>query len=260
MGLDELQILQGSGAGGARARVLVRSHAAKLLVRSGASIGTCTNRRRVRQVRIPAATAARTLLRVATCRNQPETIMNQTGTLRRGAMVAGLLLLAACATMQTGSDQYPRAELDGYSSYAWIGEDPLIRPQGEQMQISALTVRLIREAIEGELAAKGYRMVGVAADADFVVAFTVGARDRLSTESYPAPYRGPWSWGWEGRYLDVQTYREGTLSIDIFDGESRQPVWHGWARKTITSADTDDPGPVIKSAVARILREFPSRR
>jgi hypothetical protein len=110
------------------------------------------------------------------------------------------------------------------------------------------------------LAAKHYRQVDAATGADFVVAFTVGTRDRLDAESYPVPYRGPWTWEWRGSEVDVRTYREGTLSIDIFDGASKQPVWHGWATKAITNTDMANPGPVIQRAVAKVLRDFPAQR
>jgi hypothetical protein len=169
------------------------------------------------------------------------------------------LLLAACASMSVSSSKYPQADFSGYMSYAWIAEDPLIRPPGEQPQISALTVRRIREATEAELAAKGYTKVEAPARAGFVVAFTVGTRDRIDTQSYPDPYRGPWLWRSYGSQTELRVYNEGTLSIDIFDGATRQPVWHGRARKEVTSADVADPGPVIQQAVAAILREFPSR-
>jgi hypothetical protein len=127
------------------------------------------------------------------------------------------------------------------------------------VQVSALTVRRIQEAVDARLTAMGYGKIQSASQADFVVSFTVGARDRLDTEAYPVPYRGPWLWEFRWTAVDVQVYREGTLSIDLFDGKSRQPVWHGWARKIITDADEADPGPAIKSAVSKILRRFPSR-
>lgn len=182
--------------------------------------------------------------------------MNLIRASRCGSML-GLLLLAACATTSTGSDHYPQADFSGYQTYAWISEDPLIRPRGASTEVSPLTLRRISEAVESGLAAKGYRRVESPQGADFVVAFTVGARDRIDADAYPAPFRGPWLWGWDDRRVDVRVYREGTLSIDFFDGKTRQPVWHGWARKTITSADVADPGPAINDAVARILRAFP---
>jgi len=95
--------------------------------------------------------------------------------------------------------------------------------------------------------------------ADFTVAFTVGARDLINVDDYPLGYRGrrPWSARYFGTGADVTTYTEGTLAIDIFDNGSRQPVWHGWARKRITGGDIEDPAPTIDAAVRAILAGFP---
>jgi hypothetical protein len=177
------------------------------------------------------------------------------------ASVLASLLLAGCAsTLSVSSQQYPKADFSGYRSYSWIAEDPQIRPRGEGQQVSALTARRIRDAVEAALAARGYRPAREAANADFVVAYTVGARDRIDAQSYPMPYRGPWLWSWYGSQTDLRVYREGTLSIDIFDGKTHQPVWHGRARKEITRADESDPVPVIRQAVDAILAKFPKQR
>lgn len=180
--------------------------------------------------------------------------------LRKSVLATGLLLLASCAAFDVASSKYVQADFSGYRTYAWIADDPLIRPRDTQAPISALTARRIREAVEAELATKGYAGVDAPSKADFVLAFTVGTRDRIDAQSYPVPYRGPWLWSWYGTQTDLRVYREGTLSIDIFDGASRQPVWHGRARKEITRADEADPAPVIKRAVGSILRKFPARQ
>jgi len=175
----------------------------------------------------------------------------------KGVWLVAPLLLAACATFDVSSDRYAQADFSHFHTYAWIADDPQIRPHGAQTQVSPLTARRIHEAIESELAAKGYKAASAPTGADFVVAFTVGTRDRIDEQSYPAEYRGPWLWDWYRNEPDLRVYREGTLSIDIFDGTSHQPVWHGRARKEITSSDVADPAPVIKQAVAAILRKFP---
>jgi hypothetical protein len=168
-------------------------------------------------------------------------------------------LIAGCASMSVSTERHPQADFAAYRGYAWISADPLIRPPGEQPQVSALTVRFIREAIEKQLHARGYRQVEVPAPTDFVVAFTVGTRDRIDTQSYPVTYRGPWDWEGHASETGLRVFQEGTLSIDIFDGASHQPVWHGRASKVITSSDVADPGPVIDKAVAAILEKFPPR-
>ena len=57
--------------------------------------------------------------------------------------------------------------------------------------------------------------------------------------------------------VDVEMYTEGMLAIDIFDNASREPVWHGWARKRILGADVANPETAINAAVSAILEDFP---
>jgi hypothetical protein len=55
----------------------------------------------------------------------------------------------------------------------------------------------------------------------------------------------------------VRQYREGTLSIDIFDVKSHRPVWHGWAKKELSRKDIEQSEQPIKHAVAAVLEKFP---
>jgi hypothetical protein len=170
-------------------------------------------------------------------------------------------LLASCATMRADSDYYEGADVAQYRSYVWMAESPLIRSDSGRVEVSPLTVRRIREAIERDLAEKGFEPAATRDAADFAVSFTVGARDMITLEDYPPYYRGEWQWGrpyyWPS--VDVAMYTEGMLAIDIFDNETREPVWHGWARKTILRSDINDPGATIDAAVEAILADFPPR-
>ena len=169
------------------------------------------------------------------------------------------LLASGCAVMEVGSDHYHAGDFSKLQTYAWIAESPLIRAQSRRVEVSPLTVRRIGEAIERELAAKGFELVPAREEADFAIAFTVGARDTINIDDYPPYYRGDWDWRtpYYGPRVDEDMYTEGTLAIDIFDNGIRGPVWHGWARKTITGADVDDPESAINAAVAAILEDFP---
>jgi hypothetical protein len=86
-----------------------------------------------------------------------------------------------------------------------------------------------------------------------------GPFDTLHLEKHdPAGFRRPYRWG--GAYyqdIDVRQYTEGRLAIDVFDGKLKRPVWHGFATKTISSADQADPQKAIDAAVAAIVAEFP---
>lgn len=171
-----------------------------------------------------------------------------------------LSLAGACATTIRARSDFDRShDFSGYRTFAWIDDDPMVAPSGSDVRVSPLNRRRIVEAIEKELRAKGFELTHDRAAADFVVAYTVGARDRIDADSYPVPYRGRWRWGgpYFGSDVDVDTYTEGTLAIDIFDGKSRQPVWHGWATRRVRESDAEQAAALIEEAVRRVLADFP---
>jgi hypothetical protein len=173
----------------------------------------------------------------------------------------GTLVVASCTSIRADSDYYDAADFVEFHSYTWVAESPLIRSESSRVNLSPLTIRRIREAIESDLAAKSFEIAATLEAADFAVSFTVGARDMITLDDYPPYYRGDWRWGYPyyWPYVDVAMYTEGMLAIDIFDNATREPVWHGWARKTILQSDINDPAPTIDAAVRAILADFPPR-
>lgn len=193
--------------------------------------------------------------------------MNNVTTIRlhRGTVAVVLLLgalLTGCATINTGSHQDESVSFSQYRTFAWIADDPLILGAGEQTPISPLSQKKIVQAIEDELGNRGFTHSENADQADFVVSYTVGTRERIDALSYPSAYQGTWGWHMYGRYYYTtevvhRTYTEGTLGIDIFDRKTKQPIWHGWASKTILTSDRENPSPIIEKAVAAIIEQFP---
>lgn len=171
------------------------------------------------------------------------------------------LAIVACATIRTGTHYDETVDFSSYKTFAWIDEQPHIAPSSS-IPVSALALEHLHTAIRSELTGKGYTFVEDRDEADFVVAFTIGTRDRIVVDSYPPEYRGSWGWHvpysqFEYREVGTHTYTSGTLGVDIFDNESGRPVWHGWAEKTITTNDRDDPRPTIQDGIARLFQDFP---
>jgi hypothetical protein len=183
--------------------------------------------------------------------------------LRAGISLVLLVLLAACATtLPVRTDFDKQANFSGYRTYTWVSDNPMIIAAGDNPEISPLTRSRIITAIENELQRKGYTKAAMRDQADFAVAFTVGTRDRIDINAYPAAYRGYWYWRhtfWDYE-IRSQTYQEGMLAIDIFDQRTHKPVWHGFTHKRITGSDRDNPAPVIQEAVAAILAKFPPKQ
>ncbi|MBK6597546.1 MAG: DUF4136 domain-containing protein [Proteobacteria bacterium] len=188
--------------------------------------------------------------------------MSVADTKRSRRLLIGLIaLLSGCASLTTHTDFDRSNDFSGYRTFGWMNVDPVQEVRGETARVSPLNRQRVVAAIEQELVAKGFRRMLPGESSDFVVDYTIGARDRIEVDSYPAGYRGPWRWGWPDlwREVDVRTFTEGRLAIDIFDGRSRQPVWHGYAKRQITEADIERAEKEIPRAVAAILESFPSR-
>lgn len=169
--------------------------------------------------------------------------------------------VAACSTIRTGSHYDETNDFGRYDTFSWIADDPYIG-RDPDLPISPLTQRKIQEAIHDRLVSKGYTFVADRDPADFVVSYTIGSREKIRASSYPVGFRGSWGWHVHDSYYRVReyeehSYTEGTLSVDIFDGESKQPVWHGWAQKVITDSDRRDPSVIIQDGVTRLFESFP---
>jgi hypothetical protein len=186
--------------------------------------------------------------------------------IRRSSIFASalalFLTLGACATLRVGSDYDRAANFTRYHTFAWMP------PHTNRYRYhNPLVLQRAHDAIEAALTTRGYQLVNEPAAADFVVDFTIGSRERTDIRSYPAPYAGPWfggySYWWGAPYwgseVDVRQYREGTLSIDIFDGHTHRPVWHGWARKELTREDLEHSAGSIREAVDSVLAQFPPK-
>ena len=172
------------------------------------------------------------------------------------------IALSGCASIKAGSHYDESASYDHYKTFSWIADQPLITGNGVEPSISPLTQKKIVDAIAQELERKGFAYTPTRDAADFVVSYTVGTRERIEATSYPVSYRGAWGWHLYGRYyyqteVVHRTYTEGTLGVDVFDGKTKQPVWHGWASKSISTADRNNPEPSIAKAVAAIFEDFP---
>lgn len=184
------------------------------------------------------------------------------------AVSVAALFLGGCATgFKATHDHDSNHDFSVYQTFAWISENPMKVGQTVQSPNPLLQPRIMN-AVEAALVAKGYRQVEEPKNADFVLSFTVGSREKISVNSYPSMSMGystgyPGHWGWGAAYhccatdTQVRQYTTGILAIDIFDVEERRPVWHGAASKTINDKDRENIEKTVRAAVDAILGGFP---
>ncbi len=184
-----------------------------------------------------------------------------------------VLTLSACATsLKSSVDVADHAEFGELRTYAWITDQPMFASNAASPEvINPLNEQRIRAAVEEQLQNKGYRQVSID-QADFVVAFTLGARERVRVQQYYNDFgynyygyhhgfsrfgRFGRGFGGFGPSVSVRTFTEGTLVVDIFENTEKEAIWHGSATKRLSR--DNGTRQLIDEAVTALLAEFPDR-
>ena len=179
-----------------------------------------------------------------------------------------IVFTAGCATnsAKVNFDKNTEIETINYKTFAWLTNAKIMAPP---VDINPVMKERVDDSIEQAFIAKGYRLVDNAEDADFAISYTVGSRDKIKVNSYPATYNSGFGWG-RGYYggrgcygtmsmgteTSVRQYTEGKLAIDVYDVKNHQPAWHGWATKRLSSEDKETPSATLNEIVIKVVNQF----
>ena len=180
------------------------------------------------------------------------------------AVLGGAALLSGCA-LQVRSDVNRTAYHAGQChTFSFVGAFRTDNPMRGTIANPVNESRL-RAAITAHMQTIG---VQYAKDnADCLVGYGIGS-NLVVDPGYPmmAPYGygywgwgggpwGPWGpWGWDGPYV----YRQGVIGIDLYDGKTREPLWHASVDQNLTGASGADAEQRIDAAVAALFTRFPT--
>ncbi|MEW6272773.1 MAG: DUF4136 domain-containing protein [Thermodesulfobacteriota bacterium] len=177
-------------------------------------------------------------------------------TLRRlaGHAVLGVALAACASTARVRDATAPAVDVSAYRTYEWATAAPVIEADAERERDAAVLEITIRDAVDRQLAAKGYRRAE-GASPDFLVDFGVRLEEK-STDTFGEyiAYRDRGGHQGLGSAF-VFGYEEGTLLLEVTDARSRARAWSG-AQRTVL----DDGQDVAKleRAVDELLAGFPA--
>jgi hypothetical protein len=155
---------------------------------------------------------------------------------------------AACSSLSTSFDYDTGADFSSLSAYAWI-ED------AGSSEASSLALQRARRAVDEELAKRGYRLDPQAPD--FLVSAHVTSQERVQVTDWGYSYGRHGAW-YGSRDLDVYTYDEGSLVIDVVDPTRRSLIWRGAASRVVDSDwSPEKREEVVREAVQALLADFP---
>jgi len=163
------------------------------------------------------------------------------------AMLAGALMLFA-ADVSTDYDHH--ADFTRYHTYSWLGVKAG----------NSLWQERIQQAVDRALEAKGWQRVPSGGDA--VVSAFGRTSEQQTLETY---YDGFPGWGWRGwgsmgmATTQAIPERVGNLTVDVFDGRSKQLVFRGQASQAISSGNPEKNEHKMDDAVDKMFKSFPPK-
>ena len=162
-----------------------------------------------------------------------------------------MLLFAGTSSAQQVKTDYDRnANFGQYKTYSW-----------EQVKTKdALDVDRIKAAVNAALAAKGWTQVDSGGDICIMAVEITSNQQTLNT--FYDGFGGGWGLrrfgggGFGEATTTTETYKVGTVVVDLFDHKTKQLVWRGSASDTLSNK-SDKNIKKLDKGVEKMFKKFP---
>jgi Domain of unknown function (DUF4136) len=162
-----------------------------------------------------------------------------------------MFLIAGDVSAQQVKTDYDRsANFGQYKTYSW-----------EQVKTQdPLDVDRIKNSVNATLSAKGWTQVDSSGDVSIVAIET--ARNQQTLNTFYDGFGGGWGWrrfgggGFGDATTTTETYKVGTLIIDLFDTKTKQLIWRGSASDTLSNNSNKNIKDLGKG-VEKMFKKFP---
>ena len=168
--------------------------------------------------------------------------------LRTGSLmlIAMLLATATAFSREVTTDFDHHVDFSRYKTYSWAKVDTP-NPLWEQR---------IKEAVDKELQAKGLQEVPQGGDISIMALGT--SREKQTLRTFYDGFDG-WMWnGFGDATTTVDTYKVGTLIIDMFDTSTEKLIWRGTASDVVSNKPEKNIKDLEKS-VSKMFEHFPPK-
>lgn len=171
-------------------------------------------------------------------------------TLRFVALVAVLTATLRCAGKPEITFAWDRAaSFANLKTYAWYADPKFQMPHGGSIVDGRFVDERVRQAVERDLAKKGYAK-STDGNADLYVSYATSAEGVASQDKF-----GSYDWWTMTIYVGGKYQKKGSLTLDIRD-RGQKLVWRG-AKAAILGTNPEKVGRDIDDAVGDLLAKFP---
>src|SRR6202051_595354 len=161
-----------------------------------------------------------------------------------------LVFVGKSSAEQVKNDYDRNANFGQYRTYSW-----------EQVKTKdALDVDRIKTAVNAALAAKGWTPVESGGDVSIVAIEITHNQQTLNT--FYDGFAGGWGWrrfgagGFGEATTTTETYKVGTVVVDMFDTKTKQLIWRGASSDTLSN-NSDKNIKNLDKGVDKMFKKFP---
>jgi hypothetical protein len=167
-------------------------------------------------------------------------------------VLMGMMLLFAgkLSAQQVKTDYDRNANFGQYKTYSW-----------EQVKTKdALDVDRIKTAVNAALSAKGWTMVDSGGDVSVIAMEMTHNQQTLNT--FYDGFGGGWGWrrfgggGFGEATTTTETYKVGSVVVDLFDTKTKQLIWRGTSSDTLSN-NSDKNIKNLDKGVEKMFKHFP---
>ena len=165
-------------------------------------------------------------------------------------MGMALLFAGAVSAQQVKTDYDRSANFGQYKTYSW-----------EQVKTKdTLDVDRIKNAVNVALMAKGWTQVESGGDVSIVAMEITRNQETLNT--FYDGFGGGWGWrrfgggGLGEATTTTETYKVGTVVVDLFDSKTKQLIWRGATSDTLSN-NSDKNIKNLDKGVEKMFKNFP---
>jgi len=166
-------------------------------------------------------------------------------------VLIGLILFAGKASAQQVKTDYDHgANFAQYKTYSW-----------EQVKTKdPLDVDRIKSAVNAALTAKGWTQVDSGGDVS-IVAVEI-TRNQQTLNTFYDGFGGGWGWrrfgggGFGEATTTTETYKVGSIVVDLFDTKTKQLIWRGSESDTLSN-NSEKNIKNLDKGVDKMFKKFP---
>jgi len=161
-----------------------------------------------------------------------------------------VVMLGAAFAQHIKTDFDHQVNFSQYKTYSWQEIKPA----------NSLWDARIKNAVDAQLAAKGWTQVDSGGDVAVVAMKT--SKTQRTLQTFYDGFGGGWGWrrfgggGFGDATTTEQDYKVGTLVIDLYDAKTKQLIWRGSAQDTLSDKATKNEKNLDKG-VAKMFKAFP---